>query len=252
MTGTGSAVRVAIFGANSGIARAVARRYADRGASLVLVGRDAGALDDSARDLAVRGAAEVKALVADFTQAQTMTEIANRAWVVFGGIDIALICYGSLPNQVQAQKDNATVEQALVLNFVSPALLANALANHFEAVRTGTLAVVTSVAGERGRESNYIYGAAKGGLQRLLEGLRHRLFPACVAVLDIRPGFVSTRMTAHLAQGGLLWAKPEKVAADIITAIDKRRSVLYTPWFWWVIMGIVRSLPMPLFHRSKL
>ncbi len=242
--------RVAIFGATSGIAIATARRLAAAGASLVLVGRDADAIAASARDLRVRGAPSVAEIVGDLSAVDGLGGLAEQAWDTFSGLDVALIAYGSLPDQRALEAYPAAAGPVLSLNLASPAVLALHLARRFEAQRSGVLAVITSVAGDRGRKSNYLYGAAKGGLQRLLEGLRHRLHAAGVQVLDIRPGFVSTRMTEHLPQGGLLWAEPDRVAADIVRAIERRRAVLYTPWFWRGILAIVRSLPRPLFHRT--
>ncbi|MGO4527056.1 SDR family oxidoreductase [Microvirga sp. 2MCAF35] len=246
------AMRVAIFGATSGIATSVARRYAELGARLVLIGRSRESLTAAAMDLTVRGAAEVEVQEADFGNTGDLPRIATSAWLRFDGLDLALIAYGTLPDQQEVEANFAKADQALLLNFVSPALLCGELARHFEASKAGTLAVISSVAGDRGRKSNFVYGAAKGGLQRYLEGLRHRLFAVGVQVLDIRPGFVSTKMTAHLPQGGPLWASPDQVAADIVRAVEKRKEVLYTPWFWrWVMMG-VRNVPGPLFHRTSL
>jgi hypothetical protein len=162
-----------------------------------------------------------------------------------------LIAYGSLPDQAIAAHDPAVAERSYVVNFVSPCLLSGMLANRFEAQRAGTIAVVTSVAGDRGRKSNYVYGAAKGGLQTFLAGLRHRLHTANVQVLDVRPGFVATKMTAHLPRGGPLWAAPDRVAADIARAIERKRAVLYTPWFWRCIMTVIRGLPRAVFHRTN-
>ncbi|MFG1411269.1 SDR family oxidoreductase [Xanthobacter sp. VTT E-85241] len=247
-----TARRVAIFGATSDIAIAFARRCAEARQRLVLVGRDRAALDRLAADLSVRGAPQVEVQEADFARTAALAAVAENAWSALGGLDVALIAYGSLPDQARVSADAREGEAALALNFVSPALLCDALAARFEVGKAGTIAVITSVAGDRGRQSNYLYGAAKGGLQKFLEGLRHRLFKANVAVLDVRPGFVATKMTAHLPQGGPLWATPEKVAGDIEAAIAKRGAVLYTPWFWFGIMAIVRTLPRPLFHRSKL
>lgn len=244
--------RVAIFGATSGIAAAVARRCAAHGARLVLVGRDGNALGLAAKDLRVRRAAEIVTQIADLADLDALDAAATAAWDAFGGLDVALVAHGSLPDQERAETDPTTAGKALALNFESPALLCLHLATRFERQRSGTLAVITSVAGDRGRKSNYVYGAAKGGLQRFLEGLRHRLFAAEVQVLDIRPGFVSTRMTAHLPQSGPLWARPDRVAADIVRAIDKGRAVLYTPWFWAGIMMVIRNLPRPVLHRSSL
>ena len=244
--------RVAVFGATSDIAGAVARRYAEAGARLVLIGRNRAALDAQAADLKVRGAADIATLLCDFASLDGLAPIAAQAWNAFGGLDVALVAYGSLPDQVALQNSAEATAAALTVNFTSPSVLIGALADRFERQKSGTIAVISSVAGDRGRKSNYVYGAAKGGLQRLLEGLRHRLHASGVAVLDIRPGFVSTKMTASLPQKGPLWATPDKVAADIAKAIDARTAVLYTPWFWRGIMGVVTALPRPLFHRSSL
>lgn len=222
----------------------------------MLVGRDRGKVERNAADLGVRGAGEVVTQIADLADAEMLPGVAAAAWAAFGGLDVALIAHGSLPDQAEAQRDPLAAMAALLINFASPSLLCEGLAQRFEAQGSGTIAVITSVAGDRGRQSNYLYGAAKGGLQRYLEGLRHRLAGAGVRVLDIRPGFVSTGMTAHLAQGGplggFLWAKPDTVARDIVRAIERGRPVLYTPWFWRPIMLAVRTLPRPLFHRTRL
>jgi decaprenylphospho-beta-D-erythro-pentofuranosid-2-ulose 2-reductase len=244
--------RAAIFGATSGIAVAVARRLAAGGARLALVGRDAEAIAAGARDLKVRGAAETVEIIADLATIEALGSAAAQAWEAFGGLDLALIAYGSLPDQAALDADPASAAPVLALNYTSPAVLALDLAGRFERQRSGTLAVITSVAGDRGRRSNYVYGSAKGGLQKLLEGLRHRLFARGVQVLDIRPGFVVTRMTDHLPRGGPLWAEPDRVAGDILRAVERRRAVLYTPWFWRLILLIVRALPRPLFHRTSL
>ncbi len=243
--------RVAIFGATSGIAVAVARRLTASGAGIVLVGRDGDAIATAARDLKVRGAASVTEITGDLAAIDTLGDIAERAWSALSGVDLALIAYGSLPDQTALAADPGTVAPMLALNLASPAVLALHLARRFEAQGSGTIAVITSVAGDRGRKSNFLYGAAKGGLQRFLEGLRHQLYPAGVQVLDIRPGFVATRMTEHLPRGGPLWAEPDRVAADIVRAVERRRAVLYTPWFWRIILVIVCALPRPLFHRTS-
>ncbi len=244
--------RVAIFGATSEIAVAFGRLCAEAHDSLVLIGRDSEALERLAADLKVRGADAVAILPGDFNHIDGLEEVAQESWAVFEGLDVALIAYGSLPDQEEAIADPGVAAAALHINFVSPALLSDLLAARFAAARRGTLAVITSVAGDRGRQSNYIYGAAKGGLQVFLEGLRHRLFKAGVAVVDIRPGFVATRMTSHLPQGGPLWATPERVAQDMDRAVRRRTAVVYTPGFWRLILAIVRSLPRPVFHRTKL
>jgi short-subunit dehydrogenase len=195
-------------------------------------------------------------LEADFAATVSLPDLVAAAWARFGGLDIALVAYGTLPDQKAAELSAPLAEAALAINFTSPVILLDELANRFAAQaasgRNGTIAVITSVAGDRGRMSNYLYGAAKGGLQRYLQGLRHRLHAAGVAVLDIRPGFVSTKMTAHLDRKGPLWASPERVAADIVKAIAARRAVLYTPWFWRLVMLAIRAVPRALFHRTSL
>jgi short-subunit dehydrogenase len=241
---------IAIFGATSDIAVAVARRYAEAGSRLILVGRDAAGLAAVAADLGVRGAAETRVLPADFARLQDMPVLAGAAWDCFGGIDVAVIAYGTMASQRDAEQNAATAAGVFMVNFTSPAVLLGELANRFQAQGRGTIAAITSVAGDRGRGSNYVYGAAKGGLQRLLEGLRHRLSSAGVAVVDIRPGFVATKMTAHLDRKGPLWAKPDRVAVDIVGAITAGRAVCYTPGFWRLIMLVVRGLPRFVFHRT--
>jgi FAD/FMN-containing dehydrogenase/short-subunit dehydrogenase len=242
---------VAIFGATSDIAMAVARLCAQAGDLLVLVGRGDAALSALAADLSVRGAAGIAVQKADFAHVAALPGVVQAAWERFGGIDVALIAYAVQPDQPAAEQDPTAAEAALVVNFVSPAILLGELARRYKARGSGTIAAITSVAGDRGRKSNYIYGAAKGGLHRFLEGLRHSLHAAGVNVLDIRPGFVATKLTAHLDRRGPLWATPDRVARDIFKAIASGRPVLYTPWHWWIIMVVVRWLPRWVFHRTS-
>lgn len=242
---------VAIFGATSDIAMAVARLCAQAGDLLVLVGRDDAALAALATDLSVRGAAQVAVQKADFTQVVALPDVVQAAWDRFGRIDVALVAYAVQPDQASVEQDVAAATAALIVNFVSPAILLGELARRCKACGSGTIAAITSVAGDRSRKSNYVYGAAKGGLHCFLEGLRHSLHAAGVSVVDIRPGFVATKLTAHLDQRGKLWSTPDQVAKDIFKAIASGRPVLYTPWFWRIIMAVVRSLPRPVFHRTS-
>jgi short-subunit dehydrogenase len=141
---------------------------------------------------------------------------------------------------------------ALDVNFLSVVSLLTPLANRFEANKHGTLAVISSVAGDRGRQSNYVYGAAKSGLDAFLQGLRNRLSKAGVHVVTVKPGFVATPMTAHLPQQGPLWAQPDDVAEGIVKAIDKQKDVVYLPGFWALIMLIIRLIPERIFKRLNL
>ena len=197
--GTEFPKRFLILGATSAIAMAVAGRVASRGGSLFLVARNPAKLDALSRDLLTRGAAAIGTAVADLDETAAHTGILASADRFLDGIDVALIAHGVLGNQEQAQIDASAAEAILRTNFVSPVSLITWLANYFVERGQGTLAVISSVAGARGRKSNYVSGASKGGLNVFLDGVRNRIDRAGVQVLTIRPGFVDTPMTAHLA-----------------------------------------------------
>ena len=243
--------RILIIGATSAIAQAFARLRVARGDELFLVARDAAKLQILVADLQVRGAKKISILAADandFERHAPMLEAARRE---LGDVDTVLIAHGVLGDQRAAERDFKLAEQAYKTNFLSVVSLLTPIAAYFEARRCGTIAVISSVAGERGRQSNFIYGSAKGGLSLYLAGLRNRLHPSGVTVLTIKPGFVDTPMTAHLPKGPL-FASPEKVAWDVSRAIDKGRDVLYTPAIWFWIMAVVRLIPETVFKRLKL
>jgi decaprenylphospho-beta-D-erythro-pentofuranosid-2-ulose 2-reductase len=244
--------RIAIFGATSAIAAALARRYAAAGAELFLVARRADDLERLAADLRVRGAAAVTVATADLADSASHAALMERAAQDLPAPDAVVLAWGTLTDQARAEEDPAYALDEFRTNFDAPAALLLRVARWLEPRGQGAIAVITSVAGDRGRQSNFVYGAAKGGLQRFVEGLRHRLAPRGIAVVDVRPGFVATPMTAHLDRKGPLWATPERVAADVEVAIARGRAVLYTPWFWRWIMTIVTGLPRPVFHRTKL
>jgi len=241
---------IAIFGATSALAEHVARGYAADGDALFIAARDPARLQRIAADLEARGASRVAIHAIDFSRVEQFEAMLDDCERMIGRPHVVLLAYGTLGSQKEAEDDVALTRQELHINFVSPACLLNAVSRRLD--KGAIIAAITSVAGERGRQSNYVYGAAKGGLSRFLEGLRHRLWPRGIAVLDIRPGFVDTPMTAHMKKGGPLWAAPPAVAADIRKAIDRRRSKLYTPWFWKHIMLVVRGAPQRVIHRTKL
>jgi short-subunit dehydrogenase len=244
-------VRVLIVGATSAIATETARLYAAYGARLFLTGRDRDRLEGVAADLRVRGAAVVETAVLDVTDRRRGAEVMDSAWAAFGGLDVALLAHGVLPDQARCQASAADAVAALDINFTSTVALLTPLANRFEAARTGCIAVITSVAGDRGRQSNYLYGAAKGGLDRFLEGLRNRLFRSGVAVVTLKPGFVDTPMTAGIRQGPL-FVSARRAGRAVHRAIERRRDVAYIPWFWRPIMAVIRALPEPVFKRLRL
>jgi short-subunit dehydrogenase len=242
---------VLFVGATSAIAEALARRMAARGAALLLAGRDAAHLAAVAEDLRVRGAAVAHVAVLDVTRFADHERFVDGALQTLGRIDVAVVAHGTLPDQRACEASPGCTVAELNTNFVGTISLLTALARVMRAQRGGTIVVITSVAGERGRQSNYVYGAAKAGVSRFVEGLRHRLHADGVRVIDVRPGLVDTPMTAAFPKGRL-WTTPARVARDIDRGIDSGRDVIYTPWFWRWVMLVIRALPNALFHRTSL
>lgn len=243
--------KVLIVGATSAIAHETAKIFAREGAELFLVGRTADKLETVAEDLRVRGASCVETYRLDLNEISQHQTLVDRAVAALGGLDSVLVAHGTLGDQEACQQDVNLTLQEFSTNCVSVISLLTILANYFEQRKRGTIAVITSVAGDRGRPSNYIYGAAKAALNAFLQGLRGRLFKAGVEVVTIKPGVVATPMTAHLKKSPLT-ASPEKVGSDIYKAMNKGKEVLYTPFFWRFIMLIITHIPEPIFKRLNL
>ncbi len=242
---------ILVLGATSAIAQAWMRLLAPSGASFFLVARNAAHLESVIQDLATRGATAVYAETADLDQIAGHSVLLERAVAALGSLDCAFIAHGVLGDQAAGEQDFAVASASLRTNFLSTVSLVTWLANYFQAQYRGALVVLSSVAGDRGRKSNYIYGSAKAGLNAFLDGVRNRLDRDGVQVLTVRPGFVATPMTAHLPHGPL-FATPDAVARDILNAMEHRRDVLYTPWFWRWIMAIVRAIPEWKFKKMDL
>lgn len=243
--------RILIIGATSAIAEATARIFAARGDSIVLAGRDTQQLNRIADDLRIRGADQAHTLeldANDFSKHESAIQHANDH---LGGLDIALIAHGTLGNQSDCEKDFSLALKELNTNAISVMSLLTVLANRMQAQNSGQLAVIGSVAGDRGRPSNYVYGTAKAAVATFCEGLRARLYSHNVNVLLIKPGFVDTPMTAAFKKGPL-WAKPDFIAKLIVHALDRRKDEVYAPKFWALIMLIIRTIPRPIFKRMKL
>jgi short-subunit dehydrogenase len=246
--------RVIVLGATSAIAQATARLYAPQGAHLFLAGRNAEHLQVVATDLRGRGAATVEVEATDLSAPEDAGAQLAAMAARIGGVDDILLAYGVLGDQAAAERDLKTAGEILSVDFTSAAQWCLAAANLLEDQRHGVLLVIGSVAGDRGRQSNFIYGAAKGGLGILVQGIAHRLAlrkTGARAVL-IKPGFVDTPMTGHLPKGGPLWAKPEAVAAIVRKAADRGGPIVYAPPFWQLILLIIRVIPAPLFHKRPL
>jgi short-subunit dehydrogenase len=215
------------------------------------VGRDADKLETIAADLKVRGAHQVDYTALDLNEFDKHPSMLEQAYTSLEGLDTILIAHGILDDQKAGEQDYTKAEQALRTNFLSVVSLLTPIANRLEKQRYGCLAVISSVAGDRGRQSNYIYSTAKGALTIFLQGLRNRLHSANICVLTIKPGFVDTPMTANFKKGAL-WAKPEAIARGIYRAIENRKNTVYLPGFWWLIMMMIRHIPEPIFKRMKL
>lgn len=243
--------RIVIVGATSAIAQACAQRWAVAGSQFFLVGRSADRLRQIGDDLVARGAT-VSCWQLDVDDLSAHAAMWAGAREALGDIDIVLLAHGTLPDQSACE---ASVERTLAeirTNGLSTIALLTMMANTLEAQRHGTLAVISSVAGDRGRRSNYVYGSAKAMVSSFCEGLRGRLYAAGVDVLTVKPGFVATPMTAGLGLPPLLTATPARVAADIDAAIANRKAVLYTAWFWRWIMWIIKMIPTGIFKKLPL
>ncbi len=214
-----------IVGAASAIAEATMRRLAARGEGLFLVGRQEERLAALAKDLKIRGASAVAYAVMDANEMERHAAVIEDAATALGGLDAALIAHGTLPDQAACQRDAQVTLNELTTNFLSTVSLCTHLANRFESQGRGSLAVISSVAGDRGRQSNYVYGSAKGGVSLFLQGLRNRLHRHGVHVATIKPGFVDTPMTAQFKKG-LLWRSPTTLPAALF-ALSTRSASLF-------------------------
>lgn len=242
--------RIVIIGATSAIAEQCARLWAKAQPSeIILVGRNQAKIERVASDLKVRAPATIiTCMQADFMDSGQIQALIDQIYKA-GNVDIALVAHGCLPFQDACQKDLNRCREALDLNGVSPVLFAEAFAMHMQKSNSGTLAVIGSVAGDRGRKSNYVYGAAKSLVACYVQGLQHRFAHTKVKVVLIKPGPTDTPMTAHLRQGGVKLAPVDSVASNIVHGIEQGRRTVYTPRVWSAIMIIIRNLPDFIFDR---
>lgn len=246
--------RVVVLGALSTIAEALCRLLATERAELVIAGRNERDLLAVAQDLRTRGASQVVPRVIDLAATENAGEALDDMVAALGGrVDAIVIIYGYLGDQRTAETDPAELERIIATNFTSAARWCVAAGNVAARQGEGVVMAVSSVAGDRGRQSNYVYGAAKAGLSVLMQGLAHRLAPTGARAVTVKLGFVDTAMTAHLEKGGPLWATPERVAAGLLRILNQPgRPLVYLPWFWAPIMRVIRSLPAPVIHKTKL
>ncbi len=240
--------KILIVGATSAIAEQAARLYAARGVHLFLTGRQAERLQAVAADLKLRGAAAVDTAVLDIDDLPAHGRVVEQAWKG-GAVDVVLLATGTLPDQAACEASVALTVKEFNTNGLSVIALLTLVAQRMQS--GGVIAVISSVAGDRGRQSNYVYGSAKAALTAYLSGLRQRLAKTGVAVVTVKPGFVDTPMTRDFKKGAL-WASSQAVGRGIVRAVDRRRNVVYLPWFWWGIMLIIKHVPEAIFKRARL
>ena len=243
--------KVLIIGATSTIAEHCARIWAARGDELYLVGRNEAHLQTIATDLEVRGAYSVSMNCFNLNDMNRHVELLDVAENAMGSVDVVLIAHGTLSNQKSCEQSIEETLSEIQTNALSTVSLLTLIANQFEAKRKGTICVISSVAGDRGRASNYVYGSAKAMITAFTSGLRQRLRKSNVAIVTIKPGFVDTPMTSEFKKG-FLWATPSAVAYTIVRAIDKKKTEIYVPAFWWLIMASIKNIPNVIFSRLKL
>ena len=242
---------ILIIGATSAIAEATARLWAGQRHSIYLLGRNQERLQALATDLKIRGAGSTHTAFLDANDFARHETAIDAAIDTLGGIDIVLIAHGTLGDQNACEKDFNLTLRELNTNAISVISLLTHLANRFEAQRRGCIVVISSVAGDRGRQSNYVYGTAKGAVSIFLQGLRQRLHKSGVNVLTVKPGFVDTPMTREFKKGAL-WASPEEIAARIGEGVAAARDEIYAPRFWFFAMTAIRMIPERAFKMAKL
>ncbi len=242
------------MGATSRLAELCARLWVARGAvELVLVGRNLSKLEAIASDLGVRSPqSSISSQVVDFTNPLEIQVLTDEICTKQGVPDIVLIAHGSLPDQQSCQTDLEQVAEALNINGLSPALFAEAFANKMQKVGKGTIAIIGSVAGDRGRKSNYVYGAAKGLLNRYAQGMQHRFAGTGVSIVLIKPGPTDTPMTADLKSTGAKLASAEEVAELIVEGVEQGKPEVYAPKKWALIVTVIRHLPKFVFNKMNI
>ena len=244
-------LKMLIVGATSALAHETVKFFAAEGAQLFLAGRNPDKLNLISQDLKVRGAAQVETFVIDLNDFGRHQELVDEATSTLGGLDTVLFAHGTLSDQEESVRSIEMTLQELNTNFLSTVSLLTIIANQFEAQRRGVIAVISSVAGDRGRGSNYVYGAAMAGKTAFVSGLRARMHKFGVHVLTVKPGPIDTPMTADLPKNALFGNAPD-TGYSIYKAMKSGTDVLYTPWYWRYIMMIIRSIPERVFKRTRL
>ncbi len=243
--------KLMIFGAASAIATETAINFARRGTQLYLVDLKLNRVSTVRDHILTFAKTKIEIDELDANDFANHQALFDRAVEKMDGLDGVLIAHGTLPDNEQTRKKTDLVLKEFSTNCTSVLSLATIAANYFEEKNKGTLAVISSVAGDRGRQSNYIYGAAKSAITTFMEGLRNRLNETNVNVVTIKPGMVDTPMTAHMEKGAL-FSKPEIIGKGIFEAMTKGKDIVYLPGFWYLVMFIIRHIPESIFKKLKL
>lgn len=243
---------VLILGAGSTIAQETARKLAAKNFNLILAARRVEELTPLKCDLEIRYDVNVDVKVFEALDFQRHEGFFQEVVEGAGRLDGVMLMYGAMADQKEAEQDFSISRNMIDVNYTSAVSILNIAANYFEKQKRGFIAAVSSVAGDRGRQSNYLYGSTKAGLSVYMEGLRNRLHQAGIQVLTIKPGMVASKMTYGVVDDSPLLADPEKVAGTITKSISKRRDVIYTPWFWMVIMFVIKRIPETIFKRTDI
>jgi short-subunit dehydrogenase len=240
---------ILILGATSDMAQAIAKKYAAEGWSLTLAARKKESLEPIASDLAVRSGAEIQSLEFDATDFSNHRKFYED---LQPKPDVVIAAFGYMSDQIEVRTDLEDIRRTIDINFTGMASILSVVAEDFEKRGNGAIAAISSVAGDRGRQSNYIYGSAKAGLTVFLAGLRNRLVDKGVHVMTVKPGFARTKMTENLELPAALTASPEQIAEAVFQGLEKKRNVVYTLWMWQWIMLIIKHIPEFIFKKMKM
>lgn len=240
---------VLILGATSDMAQAIAKKYVAEGWSLTLAALEKDLLVPIAGDLAVRSGAEIQTLEFDATD---FSSHRNFYESLINKPDVVIAAFGYMSDQIEVRSNEEDIRRTIDINFTGMATMLSVIADDFEQRGSGAIAAISSVAGDRGRQSNYIYGSAKAGLSAFMSGLRNRLAEKGVHVMTVKPGFARTRMTENLELPAALTASPEQIADAVYQGLEKKRNVLYTLWMWQWIMLIIKHIPEFIFKKMKM
>lgn len=240
---------VLILGGRSDIGLACARAFAAKGHPVQLAARNAASLQPEATDLGLRHPVAVS--LHEFDVLDTAGHVAFLDGLP-AAPGIVVCAIGMMGEQEASENDFAAAAQVMRSNYEAPAAILGLIANRMEALGAGTIVGISSVAGDRGRATNYVYGSAKAGFTAFLSGLRNRLAKTGVHVVTVKPGFVATRMTAGMDLPAKLTAQPEELGAAVLKAVNRKRNVIYVRPVWALVMAIIRNIPEPVFKKLKL